>query len=162
MSRTVCEGTHPVLHKQSDTCCWRCSHTKHVYFLSLSFLFFLFCCLSPVLSLTQPSALLSQIASLSPTLYLLFHSHLDFLLKQALSLLNGAFLWLSLSFYPSTWLLSCRADPFILCLWKTHTRTVVKADYSRTAHSVESFFFPLFFGFLYCQPPTDRVRYEPA
>ncbi len=85
------------------------THVLPVFVILYIYIFF---CLFPVLSLTRPPLFLSQIASLPSTL----SSLLDFLPKQAHFLLNGAFLWFSLSLYPSTWLLSCCTEPFILCL----------------------------------------------
>lgn len=58
MHSTVRWGEHPALHKEADTCCWRCFPHKHFLFC----FFFL-----PVLSLSRFSPFLSQIAStLSP------------------------------------------------------------------------------------------------
>lgn len=127
---------------------------KHMYFLPLSNIF-LFLCFWPfpcaIINLILSVSLSHRLPlSLSPLLlYLFCHFHQKE--KQALSPLNRAFLCPSIpehGFCPAAQIHS------VYIYEKTHTRTVVKADYSCTAHSVDSYFF--FYCLFPIVPTTHR------
>lgn len=153
VNNIVCRGTHPVLHKHMllSILLHKSMHFAHVSvfvsFFVWGFVSFL-CC-----HLICPSFRLPLFPF--PSLYLAFHPHLDFLPKKSPLLSKCCFsLALSLSLYFSTWLLSCRKDPFISFLWKTHTRTVVRADYPRSVQSADSYF--SFISWFLVVPTTHR------
>ena len=91
----MCEGTYPELHKHTDMCCLRCSHTNTCTLLLFPFVFFR--------SVVFPLWFHELISPSLILFFFLFHSHLDFLSSPPLSP----------SLCPLTWRLSCRTYTFV-------------------------------------------------